>query len=84
MALLLCALVIIFSQPYLIVTIKVKNQSTCLPCFCFINRFAKSKMQYIEALVEYAKEEAKLSKLRSQLASQQSYIHEDIHSLRYI
>ncbi|XP_051206850.1 AUGMIN subunit 3 [Lolium perenne] len=44
--------------------------------------FAKSKRQYIEALVEYAKEEAKLSKLRSQLASQQSYIHEDIHSLR--
>ncbi|KAM0888377.1 hypothetical protein ACQ4PT_028385 [Festuca glaucescens] len=44
--------------------------------------FAKSKRQYIEALVEYAKEEATLSKLRAQLASQQSYIHEDIHSLR--
>ncbi|XP_024317112.1 AUGMIN subunit 3 isoform X1 [Brachypodium distachyon] len=44
--------------------------------------FAKSKRQYIEAQVEYAKEEAILSELRAQLASQQSYIHEDIHSLR--
>ncbi|CAM0905552.1 unnamed protein product [Alopecurus aequalis] len=44
--------------------------------------FAKSKRQYIEAQVEYAKEEATLSKLRAQLAFQQSYIHEDSHSLR--
>uniref|UniRef100_A0ACD5ULW9 Uncharacterized protein n=1 Tax=Avena sativa TaxID=4498 RepID=A0ACD5ULW9_AVESA len=44
--------------------------------------FAKSKRQYIEAQIEYAKEEATLSKLRAQLASQQSYIHEDVHSLR--
>lgn len=44
--------------------------------------FAKSKMQYIEAQIEYAKEEATISKLRAQLASQQSYIHEDVHSLR--
>lgn len=44
--------------------------------------FAKSKRQYIEAQVEYAKEEAILSMLRTQLASQQSYIHQDIHSLR--
>ncbi|KAL5657085.1 hypothetical protein ACJX0J_030248, partial [Zea mays] len=44
--------------------------------------FAKSKRQYIEAQVEYAKEEAILSVLRTQLASQQSYIHQDSHSLR--
>ncbi|XP_062189595.1 AUGMIN subunit 3-like isoform X2 [Phragmites australis] len=44
--------------------------------------FAKSKRQYIEAQIEYAKEEAILSKLRTQLASQQPYIHQDSHSLR--
>ncbi|KAF7008435.1 hypothetical protein CFC21_023187 [Triticum aestivum] len=44
--------------------------------------FAKSKKQYIEAQMEHANEEATLSKLRAQLASQHSYIHEDIHSLR--
>ncbi|GJN10059.1 hypothetical protein PR202_ga28118 [Eleusine coracana subsp. coracana] len=44
--------------------------------------FAKSKRQYIEAQVEYAKEDAILSKLRTQLASQQSYIYQDSHSLR--
>ncbi|CAD6226471.1 unnamed protein product [Miscanthus lutarioriparius] len=44
--------------------------------------FAKSKRQYIEAQVEHAKEEAILSVLRTQLASQQSYIHLDSHSLR--
>ncbi|XP_021307830.1 AUGMIN subunit 3 isoform X2 [Sorghum bicolor] len=43
--------------------------------------FAKSKRQYIEAQVEHAKEEAILSVLRTQLASQQSYIHQDSHSL---
>ncbi|CAL5078762.1 unnamed protein product [Urochloa decumbens] len=43
--------------------------------------YAKSKRRYIEAQVEYAKEEAILSMLRAQLASQQSY-HQDIHSLR--
>ncbi|EMS49935.1 hypothetical protein TRIUR3_08380 [Triticum urartu] len=32
--------------------------------------------------MEHANEEATLSKLRAQLASQHSYIHEDIHSLR--
>nr|XP_034579411.1 AUGMIN subunit 3-like isoform X3 [Setaria viridis] len=44
--------------------------------------FAKSKRRYIEAQVEYAKEEAIVSMLRIQLASQQSYIHQDSHSLR--
>ncbi|CAN6180774.1 unnamed protein product [Urochloa humidicola] len=44
--------------------------------------FAKSKRRYIEAPVEYAKEEAIVSMLRAQLASQQSYIHQDSHSLR--
>ncbi|XP_044965889.1 AUGMIN subunit 3-like isoform X1 [Hordeum vulgare subsp. vulgare] len=44
--------------------------------------FAKGRKQYIEAQMEHAKEEATLSKLRAQLASQHSYIHEDIHSLR--
>jgi len=44
--------------------------------------FAKSKMRYIEAQVEYAKEEAILSTLRTQLASQQSYVRQDSHSLR--
>ncbi|CAL5066739.1 unnamed protein product [Urochloa decumbens] len=43
--------------------------------------YAKSKRRYIEAQVEYAKEEAILSMLRAQLASQPSY-HQDIHSLR--
>ncbi|KAL6880671.1 hypothetical protein ACP4OV_012236 [Aristida adscensionis] len=42
--------------------------------------FAKSERRYIEAQAEYAKEEAMLSTLRSQLASQQSYA--DSHSLR--
>ncbi|CAN6203225.1 unnamed protein product [Urochloa humidicola] len=42
--------------------------------------FAKSKRRYIEAQVEYAKEEAIVSTLRAQLASQQSY--QDSHSLR--
>jgi len=40
-------------------------------------------MQYIEAQVEYAKEEAIVSTLRTQLASQQSCIHQDSHSLRW-
>ncbi|KAJ1288045.1 hypothetical protein BS78_02G058500 [Paspalum vaginatum] len=44
--------------------------------------FAKSKRRYIEAQVEYAKEEAILSMLRTQLASQHSYTHQDSHSLR--
>ncbi|RLN35791.1 AUGMIN subunit 3-like isoform X1 [Panicum miliaceum] len=44
--------------------------------------FAKSKMRYIEAQAEYVKEEAIVSTLRTQLASQQSYIHQDSHSLR--
>ncbi|TVU41944.1 hypothetical protein EJB05_15505, partial [Eragrostis curvula] len=43
--------------------------------------FAKSKRQYIEAQIEYAKEGAILSKLKTQLASQQSYVHQDTHSL---
>ncbi|KAF0908916.1 hypothetical protein E2562_030213 [Oryza meyeriana var. granulata] len=44
--------------------------------------FARSKRQYIEAQAEYAKEEAILSTLRTQLAPQQSYVHQDVHSLR--
>ncbi|WVZ62185.1 hypothetical protein U9M48_011958 [Paspalum notatum var. saurae] len=44
--------------------------------------FAKSKRRYIEAQVEYAKEEAILSTLRTQLASQHPYTHQDSHSLR--
>uniref|UniRef100_A0A0D3GN43 HAUS augmin-like complex subunit 3 N-terminal domain-containing protein n=1 Tax=Oryza barthii TaxID=65489 RepID=A0A0D3GN43_9ORYZ len=44
--------------------------------------FARSKRQYIEAQAEYAKEEAILSTLRTQLASQQSLVHQDVHSLR--
>ncbi|KAF8732082.1 hypothetical protein HU200_016042 [Digitaria exilis] len=44
--------------------------------------FTKSKRRYIEAHAEYAKEEAIVSMLRTQLASQQSIIDQDSHSLR--
>uniref|UniRef100_A0A453BK84 HAUS augmin-like complex subunit 3 N-terminal domain-containing protein n=1 Tax=Aegilops tauschii subsp. strangulata TaxID=200361 RepID=A0A453BK84_AEGTS len=47
-----------------------------------LKRINSVKKQYIEAQMEHANEEATLSKLRAQLASQHSYIHEDIHSLR--
>lgn len=53
-------------------------------CCSFIDRFAKSKRRYIEAHAEYAKEEAIVSMLRTQLASQQSIIDQDSHSLRYV
>ncbi|KAG8100436.1 hypothetical protein GUJ93_ZPchr0013g34606 [Zizania palustris] len=51
-------------------------------CVLVASSFAKSKRQHIEAQVEYAKEEAILSTLRIQLASQPSHVHQDIHFLR--
>uniref|UniRef100_J3MJ28 HAUS augmin-like complex subunit 3 N-terminal domain-containing protein n=1 Tax=Oryza brachyantha TaxID=4533 RepID=J3MJ28_ORYBR len=44
--------------------------------------FARSKVKYIEAQAEYAKEAAILSTLRTQLASQKTPVHQDAHSLR--
>uniref|UniRef100_A0A0D9WWA8 HAUS augmin-like complex subunit 3 N-terminal domain-containing protein n=1 Tax=Leersia perrieri TaxID=77586 RepID=A0A0D9WWA8_9ORYZ len=38
--------------------------------------------EYIDAQAEYAKEQAILSTLRTQLASQQSHVHQDVHSLK--
>uniref|UniRef100_A0A0D9WWA9 HAUS augmin-like complex subunit 3 N-terminal domain-containing protein n=1 Tax=Leersia perrieri TaxID=77586 RepID=A0A0D9WWA9_9ORYZ len=45
-------------------------------------KFARSNRQYIDAQAEYAKEQAILSTLRTQLASQQSHVHQDVHSLK--
>lgn len=52
--------------------------------FCMVgNRFATSERQWVEAQVENAKQQAILSMLKSQISSDESHIHRDVHSLRY-
>ncbi|XP_020095588.1 AUGMIN subunit 3 [Ananas comosus] len=44
--------------------------------------FATSERQWVEAQVENAKQQAILSMLKSQISSDESHIHRDVHSLR--
>ena len=47
-----------------------------------IDSFGTSERQWVEAQVENARQQAILTTLKSQVASDEAHIHLDLHSLR--